>query len=128
MLQRYYSPWEIATPAGTAIASPKVTNVTLPPAHIYTVQVRIPPGHAGFTGIAMIVAGAVVIPWTQTLDYIVGNDDDLYFDIGMDTGGAFVLQTYNTDVLDHTHYVRIAYQPLPVAPQPTTVAVLPIVQ
>lgn len=128
MLQRYYAPKEITTPAGTAVAAPQVTNVNLGPAHVYEVEIRIPPGHAGFTGIAMIVAGSVIIPYSTSLDYIVGNDDDLYFKIGMDLGGAFVLQTYNTDVLNHTHYVRIAYQPLPVALQPATVAVLPIVQ
>jgi hypothetical protein len=124
-LSVYYAEEDVTVPAGTAIATPQTTVVNLGDIWCYAISVRIPAGHCGFTGLAVIQAGSYLLPFGQTLKYLIGNDDKLDFDIGVEIPGNFTLQTYNTDVLAHTFYVRIAYQPMVTVNNPQPV-IIPI--
>lgn len=100
----------ITTPAGTAVASPQSTTVALGPVTVRSVQVIIPDGHAGHTGIAIHHAGERVLPFQGT-EWIGGNDDSPTFDLDLWIGGGeVVVQTFNTGDYDHDHLLRFTIE------------------
>lgn len=122
-LSVYYAENDITVPAGTVIAAPTSDTLNLGDIWVYNISVRIPPGHCGFTGLSVQQAGSYLIPFGMTLAYLIGNDDKLEFEIGVEIPGAFQFVTYNTDVLVHTFYIRIAYQPMVALNNPAPVIV-----
>lgn len=110
-----YTAWVAPTsPAGTPATSPTITDVGISTAYIWRVEVRIPPGHAGMTGIALVDSGAFLIPFSQgAAAWLVGDDDLLVYPLGKETGTNLQLWSYNTSA-DYAHgwQVRILYTPV----------------
>jgi len=103
----------VSTPAGTAIATPQVTN--LPPSEeiVTILEIVIPGGHVGLTGIKIFYGNDQVLPWRGS-DWIIANDEKLEWEIeGLPTGSAWKAQTYNTDAYAHSHYLRFHVDDLP---------------
>ena len=96
----------VTTPAGTAAASPLLTEIPFPPRTVDSVQIRVPPGPAGSVGFTLSLAGVPVIPCNLG-EWIITDDEVIDWDLtGYPDSGAWQLTTYNTGQLDHTIYVR----------------------
>ena len=116
-----YVPLTVSVPAGTAIANPTKTNPALGDVWLYQVQVRIPSGHAGFTGLGIQDNGVSLVPWSPNTSWVVGDNDYFVFDVNTETDTGLAVLTYNTDVLVHGFYLRFVCAPISaVAPPPTT--------
>lgn len=97
---------QVTCPAGTSDASPQSTSWQLEDAQLLWVEIIIPPGHSGTTGIRLSRAGTVIIPFSYN-SWIVGDDDRLTLSFnGEITQIGLDIDTYNNDVYDHTFYLR----------------------
>lgn len=122
-LAAQYAPANVTTPPGTTAAAPQTTPVFIGDVQLVTVQLRIPPGHSGLTGISVQLASQSLLPWGPAGSWVVGDDDLLQFDVGMEVDAGLTVVTYNTGKYPHTHYLRFVWQPLdqPAAPTLTLV-------
>lgn len=97
----------IATPASTTEASPQATSFALPQGTLVSVEVVIPSGHAGLTGIAIDYSGEHIFPWGRGT-FLAGDDEVVSLDVGFELGGSPVtIRTFNTDdTFGHDHLLR----------------------
>jgi hypothetical protein len=103
---------DILTPSGTAVTAPLTTQVPLENAILVDVEVFIPPGHAGLTGIHIRQSAQQVIPF-GSLAWIIADNYNRIFPVNTEIGSRSIsVRTYNTDVFDHTFYVRFHIQDL----------------
>ena len=66
------------------------------------IDVRIPSGHAGRTGLTVFYAGFQIIPFKQGT-FLHGNKGTYRFDLeDFPTGSGWVAQVFNSDVHPHT--------------------------
>lgn len=110
-----YTAWvEPSSPLGTPATSPTVTTVGIQTAYVWRVEVRIPPGHAGVTGIALVDSGSFLVPYANPGPaWLIGDDDLLEYPLGKETGVNLALWSYNTSTTyDHGWQVRIVYTPI----------------
>jgi hypothetical protein len=84
--------------------------------YIWSFNVRIPPGHAGYTGIALVDSGSWLVPYAQPGPaWLIGDDDDLTFPVLQETGMTVQLAYYNTSTdFPHGWQVRVTYTPMSV--------------
>jgi hypothetical protein len=124
VLNRYHVPFNVTVPAGTSQASPLIETLDTDDWWVYSIHVMIPSGHAGFTGLCIMDSGVGLVPFAQPPQYLIGNDLDWDFELGVEVAGALTFQAYNTDVFAHTFYCRVAQQPMgSVVAQPQTTIV-----
>jgi hypothetical protein len=100
--------YQVTCPAGTTQANAIEVRLPMSPGIVRQVDLRIPPGHIGLTGIALAQAHQVIIP-ASGATWIIGNDDRISWELenflDADTWSAFV---YNTDAkYSHSWYVRM---------------------
>jgi hypothetical protein len=120
----------VTVPAGTAQASPANYSLVVPDGYLQRVEVTIPDGHNGLTGLQLLAANAQLVPATFGA-YLVGNDQTLAFDmVGVIDTGNFQANAYNTGVFAHTFYglwymLDFAYSTG--ATEPTAPLVVPVV-
>jgi hypothetical protein len=92
--------------AGTALAAPQLVPVALEDAQLESVRIVIPDGHSGFTGLQVRWGGTQVIPFGSGT-WITANAEVMDIDwAGEITADGLVLAGYNTDVFDHSFYLR----------------------
>lgn len=105
MAQQFFA-FKVTVPAGTATATPTSTSVAFDQATVQTIEIVIPDGHAGLTGIALAQAHQQIIP-QNTGQWIISNDEKLSFPVEdfLDNGDWQAI-CYNTDVYDHSFYLR----------------------
>lgn len=117
--------------AGTLQAAPTETDLTFAPGIVREVEIVIPDGHQGETGLGLAVAHQVIIPATGN-NWLVGNDEVVRWPLSNypDTG-AWSAFTYNSDpTYDHSWYLRFLIDELsgqasiPPAPQPLGVGTI----
>lgn len=100
---------EVATvtvSAGTAIAAPQSTTLTLRDAIMERIEVRVPPGPSGLVGFALVHSGQQVIPFTDG-QWIVTDDESIDWTVeNYPTGDKWAVKAYNLDVYPHTLYFR----------------------
>jgi hypothetical protein len=102
----YFYTAQLTVPAKRAITNPLIQQLTLQDAILDRMQVRVPAGHTGLTGIAVLWSGAQIwptIPGTWT-----SGDNELFeWEYGKEvTAAGLQLSGYNTDVHAHTFYAR----------------------
>lgn len=120
----------VTTPAGTPSSAPLKTSVTLGDVTLLDVQIVIPDGHAGQTGIAVVSDNFGIVPWDPAVSYVVGNNEEPVFGVDMTMGHPIAIWTYNTGAFDHRHHVRFRVREsvLDVAPAavgPITIKTIP---
>lgn len=121
--------FDVTVAAGVTATAPTETATAFASGIVTRVEITIPNGHAGLTGIRLAVAHGVVIP-NNTGAWIVGNATELGYDlVGQLDSGAWSAFTYNTDVYAHTFHVRFAVLDeylleTPTAPAPVVTPVL----
>lgn len=105
MASRVYI-FHVTCPAGTAVAAPVTQDCSFNQAEVQEIEVIIPDGHAGLTGLQLQQAHQAVIPYNAG-GYIHGNDEQLRFAVEdyIDNGNWQALM-YNIDVYDHSWDVR----------------------
>ena len=116
----------VSVPAGTAQATPQTTDVSFPDGLVKRVELDVPPGHTGHTGIRILAATGRFIPYTSGA-YLVADDHDFGWDvIGVIDTGSFQVQAYNTDVYDHAFYLRFSVLDFAYAEATSALAPAPI--
>jgi hypothetical protein len=99
-------PTVFTVPAGTAIATPVKLPVVLEDNLLDNVDIVIPDGHAGLTGLAILWSGAPFFPFTEN-SYLIGNNEKVPFPYGGEiAANGFTLAGYNTDIYPHSFYLR----------------------
>lgn len=98
----------VTCPPGTLQVNAIETDLSFPPGRLVGLEIVIPPGHAGATGLAIAQAHQIVIP-TQGTQWLVGDDDIIRWDykdvLGSGQWSAF---TYNLDLANsHTWFFRM---------------------
>lgn len=115
-MDRFYR-FTVTVPSGTAIAAPAAVALPLEDATLKRIEITIPDGHNGLTGIRILWANQQIIPWGNN-SWIVANGRIILisFDDEMTVTGL-VAQGYNTDVFDHSFYIDVTISDLPSAQQ-----------
>src|SRR3979490_739545 len=104
----------INVPALTAILAPHTTNFVLEDQILTRLEVNIPTGHNGNTGIRILRSQQQVIPWANS-QFLIANGETISIDYGEElTESKLVVITYNTDIFDHTFYLRATMTDRPV--------------
>jgi hypothetical protein len=114
MATRLYT-LNVITSAGTAIAAPLITTWALEDNLLQDIEVFIPNGHNGATGIRVLRSQQQVAPWGNN-SFLIANDATVAVPVGEElTESKLVIQTYNTGSYDHTFYLRAAISDLSAA-------------
>lgn len=109
----------VTVTAGTSESDPQVTDIAIPPSKVSQVDFVIPPGPSGLMGFALTMAGNTVVPINDGA-YIVTDDEHISWQLtDLPDSGAWQLTAYNTDVFDHTVYVRLHADPAALQPVPS---------
>jgi hypothetical protein len=116
MAQQVYA-FTVTCPAGTSLVAAITQDVSFPQADVNELQIVIPDGHAGLTGIAVQQAHQAVIPKNAGA-FLVTNDEKLIFPLQdyLDNGNWQVVM-YNTDIYPHSWYLRFLCTTLGTQPQ-----------
>lgn len=97
---------------GVTPSAPTSTAVGLPTVLLHRVEVRIPPGHAGTTGIALVDGAHSVVPYdAQGVSWLIGDDDLLEYPLERELSSLAALATYNQGSYTHGWQVRLIYTP-----------------
>lgn len=92
---------------GTAQASPQVNTWNIGNVSLYSLTVRVPNGHVGLTGIVLLYNGIAIFPWGQPPGYLVTNYETVKQDFSREEiSSPLTIQTYNTDMFDHSFFIR----------------------
>lgn len=99
----------------TNIAVPRSTNsqsttVRLGDAWLESVDIFWLPGHVGLTGIRIQYGGDAIVPWNQLTQFIVGDNQDKTFQVGMYVPGPITVVTQNTDTFAHSFRLTWKWQ------------------
>lgn len=109
----------VTVPAGTPIANPQVTPWKTEDKAIVSVELDIPTGHSGRTGIRIMKGDTQLIPWGFN-SWIIGSGIDHDFPVGRYTPtGDVSIQAYNIGTFPHTFYLRLTLEDPP-RPTPAT--------
>lgn len=116
----------VSTPRNTAKATPKVTALAFTEGVVIWVEIVIPTGHIGQTGIALAYGGQQVIP-EGVGAFVVSNGETIHWDLAdYPTGAQWQARTYNLDPTNgHSHYLRFGIREF-VAPDNAPVTVTPL--
>ena len=100
--------FDVSVPAGTSKASPQLTDVSFPDGVLVRVELDVPAGHVGLTGIQILAAHGQMIPYTFGA-FLVADNHDFQWDLtGQIDTGSFQVNAYNTDVFDHSFHLRFS--------------------
>lgn len=106
----------VTIPHGTTKSAPRTVDISFAAGVVAGVEILVPAGHAGFTGIALAQAGAAVIPITDG-QFIVSDDEVIHWPIdGAINNGDWQAIGYNTGTFDHTFYIRFLITEIGEAP------------
>lgn len=121
MASREVYRFQVTIPAGTAQTTPFRQDTVIPVRTVNTVEIRVPPGPSGLMGFALTMGGVNVLP-QQAGAYIVTDDESISWPLdGLPDTGAWQLTGYNTDVFDHTVYLRFLVDVVPAGPSTSAV-------
>lgn len=106
VLNRQFRTFKDTVPAGTAIAAPQTTAWNLGNVDVETLEVMIPRGHAGLTGVHVDYQGVALLPFSSPPTFLVANDETITVPIDLEIGAPLSLVAYNLDVFAHAFYWR----------------------
>lgn len=117
---------EVTVPAGTAIATPQITDVSLPPGLISSIEWRVPPGPRGAVGFQLGSSGWPVLPRTPGTWIVADDDKQTWQSSEFIDSGSWQVFAYNTGNYDHTLYFTFAWDPPGGAPSTSSAGTQPI--
>lgn len=110
-MERIY-PVTFLVQLGTVQALPQTKNVILEDAFLVAIELLIPPGPSGFTGLRVRSSRQQILPWGNT-DWIIADNYRNIFPVNEQIGSKSIsVQGYNEDVYDHTFYMRFQIRTL----------------
>lgn len=96
----------VTVPVGTLESAPQETPLALPLAVVERLDILIPSGHSGETGIALAMSGTQVIPHEES-NWIVGNGSEISFPLeDYPESGDWSALAFNADVFEHSFHLR----------------------
>lgn len=113
--------FSVSIPASTALASPLVTDITMPAREVAWVKWRVPSGPSGLMGWRLTMSnGNPVIPVGG--GWIIADNDTATWNVyDQPDSGAWEVTGYNTDIYPHTVYLDFGlipvYQPASITQQ-----------
>lgn len=107
-----YLPFAVTIPAGTAIANAITTPLAIGDVFAHNVEVMVPKGPNGHVGFAITYAGTQLIPWGPAGTWLIVDQYDNVFDLGVELGASLGLVGYNVGNYPHTVYLRFAATPI----------------
>lgn len=107
-----YVPGSVTTTRANNGANPLVTNFPVPHGQLLAVDLQIPPGHSGTTGIQFRLSGQLILPYASTAAWIIGDDLHEIFDVDVEVDRTFQVVTRNDGFYDHSHYFRLKIRQL----------------
>lgn len=112
---------QITVPAGTPVATPVIQSWVTEDNVINTIELLIPPGHNGLTGIHVSKGDVQLLPYNG-VSWIIANDYHNSFQVNdYIPTGDLKIQAYNTGQYAHTFYLRMTVTDRPVVSQASTV-------
>jgi hypothetical protein len=122
-------PLTLSVPAGTLPTAPQTTPFVTEDNVILTIELEVPPGHNGLTGIRVMKGDTQLLPFGAN-SWIIANDYSRVFPIDdyIPTGDIKV-QAYNQGSYPHAFYLRMTmtdYTPLTAGKSNTEGAALPL--
>lgn len=120
-------PLQLSVPAGTLPSAPQVTPWVTEDNVIVTIELEIPPGHNGLTGIRIMKGDSQLLPFGPN-SWIIANDYSRVFPIDdyIPTGDIRV-QAYNQGSYPHAFFLRMTmtlYTPLIAGSSPVEASAL----
>jgi hypothetical protein len=112
-LDPIYWPLTVVTPPGTLPTAVLATNVGQPHGWLEQIDLQIPSGHAGVTGIRVVLNGIALLPYATPSQWIIGDDLHEVFDVPIEVDTGLRVNTYNTGQFPHTHLMRFKIRQLP---------------
>lgn len=98
--------FDVTILAGTAIASPQVTALSFNQGIVQQLEIIVPPGPSGLVGFRIRHSAQTVIPRSGS-GWIIADNEAIKWPLeGYPVGNKWSIQAYNTDVFDHTLYLR----------------------
>lgn len=104
-MDRYYQ----LTPSvsgGTDQTSPTAFLIPTEDAFLVDIEVVIPSGHVGLTGVRVLQSRQQILPWAN-LSWISGDNYSRVFQVNAEIGAdSLSVEAYNEDFNNHTFYLR----------------------
>lgn len=98
--------FQVTIPAGTLQSAPLRQDMKFPVRKVDTLEIIVPPGPSGLMSFAVTMGGVNVLP-TVPGTFIVTDDEKISWPLtGLPDSGAWQLTGFNTDLFDHTVYLR----------------------
>lgn len=121
----------VECPAGTLRSRPVEVSVAFNPGVVERVEIVIPDGHAGLTGLALANSHQIVIPYTKR-EFVIGNGETIPWPLeGFTDSGAWSAFVYNEDVYAHRWFLRFLIAEIAaigLVAQPTAAPVVPVIE
>lgn len=97
----------VTVPAGTLPTAPQVTSWVTEDNDVLDIEVEIPPGHNGLTGIRVMKGDVQLLPFGIN-SWLIANDYSRVFPVGIYLPTVDVkVQAYNQGSFPHTFYLRM---------------------
>lgn len=98
--------FDVTIAAGTAIATPQTTVLNFNQGVVQQLEIIVPPGPSGLVGFRIRHSGQTIIPQSG-VGWIISNDEQIKWPLeNYPVGNKWSIQAYNTDVFQHTLYLR----------------------
>ena len=108
-----YWPLQVQVPARTPASAPVAATFPIPQGHLKQLEIQVPAGHHGQTGIRVLYQGVQVYPWSITRSWLIEDGRLRTVEWGdeiMATGVS--VQAYNTDLIAHSFYLLAEVWPV----------------
>jgi hypothetical protein len=97
---------DVTPPIGFGQFIPLNLDVVTEDALLVDVEILIPRGHKGFTGIRILQSGQQIIPWAN-LSWLEADSYNRVFEVNSEIGAnSLSVLAYNRDRFEHTFQVR----------------------
>lgn len=117
----YVYPVTFTIPANVTAAVPHVVTPKLGNIWIDSIEIHVPPGNKGLSGIYVTNNGVAILPWATPPVWLQADAEVLRYDIDVEVDTLLQVFTYNTDVQAHLVQLRVIGRPM-VVQNPTTAA------
>src|SRR5690349_17381465 len=98
---------QVTVPAGTPKAAPQVTPWVTEDNLINLIELEVPPGHNGLTGIRVMKGDTPLLPYNAN-SFIIANAYTASWPVNdYVPTGDLKIQTFNTGAYPHTFYLRM---------------------
>ena len=111
-LTRRIFPYTIPVDPGTSPDAPETFQMTVPDTKLTSLELVVPTGHVGLTGIAFFYAGQQLLPWPGTANWIIAEGERFDWQLGIEVDGSVDVAAYNQGLYLHQFYVRMTLDDL----------------